>query len=38
MLELAGIFILMGSCFALGMYFTTQISNWINKNIKNNKK
>ena len=33
-LELGGMFIMCGACFAAGMYFTTQVGNWINKNIK----
>jgi len=32
-LELAGIMIICGACFAMGMYFSTQVGNWINKNI-----
>tara|TARA_R110000824_G_scaffold383322_1_gene576870 strand:- start:367 stop:498 length:132 start_codon:yes stop_codon:yes gene_type:complete len=27
----------MGAAFVLGMYITTQISSWINKNIKKDK-
>tara|TARA_R100000808_G_C2124515_1_gene135006 strand:- start:201 stop:347 length:147 start_codon:yes stop_codon:yes gene_type:complete len=31
-------FILFGiACFALGMYFASQIENWINNNTKNKK-
>ena len=33
-LEWAGVFILMGASFALGMYVTTQIGCWINKQTK----
>ena len=37
LLEIAGIMILCGACFAMGMYFTTQVGDWIKKNIKNEK-
>tara|TARA_Y100000592_G_C5235979_1_gene206079 strand:+ start:411 stop:530 length:120 start_codon:yes stop_codon:yes gene_type:complete len=33
-LEWAGVFMLMGASFALGMYVTTQIGDWINRQIK----
>lgn len=36
LLELAGIMIVCGACFAMGMYFTTQVGNWINKKIDKN--
>jgi hypothetical protein len=32
-LEIAGIMIICGACFAMGMYFTTQVQCWINKKI-----
>ena len=34
LLEWAGVFILMGASFALGMYVTTQISSWIDTRIQ----
>jgi hypothetical protein len=34
-LELAGVMILCGACFAMGMYFTTQIGGWIKRRTKN---
>tara|TARA_R110001592_G_scaffold7094_1_gene40024 strand:- start:4381 stop:4503 length:123 start_codon:yes stop_codon:yes gene_type:complete len=36
-LALGALFIFGGACFALGMYLTTQISSWIDKNIKKDK-
>lgn len=33
-LEIAAIMILCGGCFAMGMYFTTQVGDWINRRIK----
>jgi len=33
-LEIGALFIFGGACFALGMYVTTQIGCWINKQIK----
>ena len=36
-LELGVFFIFGGACFALGMYFTTQVGNWINKQINKKK-
>ena len=37
LLTLGALFIFGGACFALGMYVTTQIGSWINKNIKKDK-
>ena len=34
-LELAGVMILCGACFAMGMYFTTQVGDWIKRRTKN---
>jgi len=34
-LELAGIMILCGAFFAMGMYFTTQVGDWIKRRTKN---
>ena len=33
-LEWAGVFIILGASFAAGMYITTQIGSWIDKNTK----
>tara|TARA_R100000234_G_C4995873_1_gene177902 strand:+ start:1397 stop:1519 length:123 start_codon:yes stop_codon:yes gene_type:complete len=37
LLEMAGMFIICGACFAAGMYFTTQVSSWIDKRINKRK-
>ena len=37
LLEIGAFFIFGGACFTLGMYMTTQISSWIDKNTKKNK-
>jgi hypothetical protein len=37
LLEIAGIMILCGACFAMGMYFTTQVGDWIKRRTKNEK-
>tara|TARA_R110002020_G_scaffold336171_1_gene551319 strand:+ start:225 stop:347 length:123 start_codon:yes stop_codon:yes gene_type:complete len=36
-LELGGLFIIGGACFAAGMYFTIMVGDWINKNIRKKK-
>ena len=36
-LEIGAFFIFGGACFALGMYITTQIGSWIDKNTKKDK-
>jgi len=37
LLTIAGVCIFGGACFALGMYVTTQISSWIERQIKKDK-
>tara|TARA_R100001463_G_scaffold26759_2_gene62437 strand:- start:1680 stop:1802 length:123 start_codon:yes stop_codon:yes gene_type:complete len=36
-IELAGLFIICGACFAAGMYFATQVGEWIDRRIKKRK-
>jgi len=38
LVEITGIVLWSIACFTLGMYFASQIENWINNNTKNKKK